>query len=322
MASDTTGSTKKSGEGRSTPAVVHSVLEDPYDSLRCGRWHRAAETVEVGPARLNLIDRNRREEAAHRELGSCQAAMEERDKLLRLLQRGFLPPRLPQIEGVGLAARYLPMDASTGGDFYDVFPLENGSWGIMLGDVCGKGAAAASTAALARYTVRVAALAELEPAAALELLNQALLTVDSDVDSRFCTAIFAHLEICRPMVSLRVAAAGHPPVFVLRSDGTLEAHGPTGPLLGVLDLVMIDEQVINLCPGDACVAYTDGATDVRHDGDTFGDARLAELVSSCRSMSAEAIASQVERVVVGFQRGDMRDDFALVVLAIPPRDVR
>ena len=183
----------------------------------------------------------------------CQPALTERDELLRLLQRGLLPPQLPQIGGVDLAARYLPMGAGTGGDFYDVFPLQNGSWEIMLGDVCGKGAAAASTAALARYTIRVAALTEREPAPALELLNHALLTVDPDVECRFCTAIFAHLDLCGPVASLRAAVAGHPPILVLRSDGTLEAHGPTGPLLGVLDPVVIDEQVIHLWPGEACV---------------------------------------------------------------------
>lgn len=291
MASPTsTGFRGMSGEGGSTPAEVHPVLEVPLNPLGCGMF--------------------------------CQVALTERDELSRLLQRGLLPPQLPEIEGVDLAARYLPMGAGTGGDFYDVFPLENGSWGIMLGDVCGKGAAAASTAALARYTIRVAALTEREPAPALELLNQALLTVEPDVECRFCTAIFAHLDVCGPVASLRAAVAGHPPILVLRSDGTLEAHGPTGPLLGVLDPVVIDEQVIDLWPGDACVVYTDGATDVRHDRDTFGDARLAEVVSSCRSMSAEAIASQVERAVVSFQRGDMRDDLALVVLAVPPQDLR
>ena len=271
---------------------------------------------------LDITDRKRQQEAAAREAAVRQAALEERDELLQLLERGLLPPQLPHIEGVDLAARYLPMGAGIGGDFYDVFPLDKGKWGIILGDVCGKGASAASTTALARYTIRAAALMGREPAPALELLNRALLTVEPDVENRFCTAVFAQLDVCERAVRLRVAVAGHPPILVLREDATVEAHGPTGPLLGVLDRVAIDERLIDLGPGDACVVYTDGATDVRHDRDTFWDARLAEVVSSCRSMSAEGIASQVERAVVGFQGGDMRDDFALVVLAVPPQVLR
>jgi phosphoserine phosphatase RsbU/P len=268
---------------------------------------------------LDITDRKHQQEAARHEVAARQAALEERDELVRLVQRTVLPPQLPQIDGVDLAARYLPMGAGIGGDFYDVFPVGTGTWGIMLGDVCGKGAAAASTTALTRYTLRAAALAGRGPAPALELLNQALLTVERDAERRICTAIFAELYASRPALCLRAAVAGHPPILVLREDGALEAHGPTGPLLGVLEPVVMEERLIDLRPGDACVLYTDGATDVRHGRETFGDARLAEVVSSCRSMSAEAIASQVEGAVVGFQRGDLRDDFALVVLAIPPQ---
>jgi serine phosphatase RsbU (regulator of sigma subunit) len=142
-----------------------------------------------------------------------------------------------------------------------------------------------------------------------------------DGESRFCTAIFAHVDANGSFVRLRTAIAGHPPILVLRSDGTLEPQGPTGPLLGVLENVAIGERVVDLRPGDACVLYTDGATDVRHGRDTFGDSRLADVVSSCRSMSAEAIAAQIENAVVSFQQGDMRDDLALVVLAVPPQDL-
>ncbi len=82
---------------------------------------------------VDITDRKREQEAARHEMAVRLAALEERDELLRLLQRGLLPPQLPSIEGVDLAARYLPMGAGIGGDFYDVFPLTNGTWGIMLG---------------------------------------------------------------------------------------------------------------------------------------------------------------------------------------------
>jgi phosphoserine phosphatase RsbU/P len=118
-------------------------------------------------------------------------------------------------------------------------------------------------------------------------------------------------------VQIDAAVAGHPPLLVLRADGTLEAHGPTGHLVGMFDEIVAGELDLALGAGDLCVFHTDGATDVRRDGEVFGDDRLADVVRGCRGMSAAGVARSIELAVVDFQRGQIGDDLALVVVRVP-----
>ena len=115
-----------------------------------------------------------------------------RTEVAQTLQRSLLPPHLPSIAGLELAQRYHSMgDVEVGGDFFDVFPAGDGRWGVVMGDVCGKGVGAAALTALARYTVRAGAI-EGEPAGVLRLLNRAIL--DAEVGERFCTLAHAKVE--------------------------------------------------------------------------------------------------------------------------------
>ena len=115
-----------------------------------------------------------------------------RTEVAQTLQRSLLPPHLPRIPGLELAQRYHSMgDVEVGGDFFDVFPSGDGRWGVVMGDVCGKGVAAAALTALSRYTVRAGAI-EGDPAAVLRLLNRAIL--DAEVGERFCTLAHAKIE--------------------------------------------------------------------------------------------------------------------------------
>jgi serine phosphatase RsbU (regulator of sigma subunit) len=148
-------------------------------------------------------------------------------------------------------------------------------------------------------------------------LNTALVA-DRSGDPRFCTAVLARVRPRPAQARVRMAMAGHPPVLILRNDGRVDQVGPTGPLLGVFPDVRIRTVDVALGPGDVCVLYTDGATDVRHDGRTFGEAGLLEVVAGCRGLPAAAIATSIVDAVLGFQRGDVRDDLALVVLHVPP----
>ncbi|MFD1271002.1 PP2C family protein-serine/threonine phosphatase [Streptomyces kaempferi] len=96
--------------------------------------------------------------------------------------------------GLDVAAHYHVASADeVGGDFYDLFPLSAGTWGFFLGDVCGKGAAAAAVTSLARYTLRAAAVYNPDPAAVLTNLNTVLNHEYHDQDPRFCTVIFGLL---------------------------------------------------------------------------------------------------------------------------------
>lgn len=236
----------------------------------------------------------------------------ERAELVETLRRSLLPPSLPRIPGVDLEVLYRPGQFELSGDFYDVFPLTEG-WGAVIGDVCGKGAAAAALTALARHTVRAAAMMCEEPAEVLEVLNQALL---DDGDNRFCTAIHLRLAPVDDALEVRVVSGGHPPALVRRASGEVTEVSAHGRLIGVFDRVDAVETTVDLDPGDLLVLYTDGVPEARTRGQVFGEQRLREtLASPVASTPAGAVAA-VEAALAAFAPDGLGDDVAL--LAIQP----
>jgi sigma-B regulation protein RsbU (phosphoserine phosphatase) len=150
----------------------------------------------------------------------------ERAELARTLQESLLPPRLPEIPGLRVAARYVAggTGAEVLGDFYDVFPSVRTSWGLVVGDVCGKGVPAAKSTALARYTLRAEAHRHGRPSLILAALNQALLDWLTD-DPRFLSAIYATVRPTPAGASVQVSSAGHPLALVRRGDGRVQTFG-------------------------------------------------------------------------------------------------
>ncbi|MDT7579299.1 MAG: phosphoserine phosphatase RsbU/P, partial [Pseudonocardiales bacterium] len=125
--------------------------------------------------RTTVVDARDRRAYEQELLRARQEADLERDRLARLtvtLQRTLLPPTLPTVPGLEVAAHYhVASSDEVGGDFYDMFRLDDGRWGLFIGDVCGKGAGAAVVTSLARYTLRAAAVHDPDPAAVLTALN-------------------------------------------------------------------------------------------------------------------------------------------------------
>ena len=173
----------------------------------------------------------------------------EKSYTARILQQSLLPPRLPRIPGYEVAATYRPAGEGNevGGDFYDVFNTAVLGWALVMGDVCGKGPEAAELTALARYTVRTAAMSQHKPSDILETLNEAILRQRSD--SRFCTIAYALLEPVRDGARLDVCCGGHPLPLVLRADGSVETAGKPGLLLGVFPEPQLSDQRVDLRPG-------------------------------------------------------------------------
>jgi PAS domain S-box-containing protein len=235
---------------------------------------------------------------------------EERDQVARTLQRSLLPAELPHIPGVELAGRYLAA-GEIGGDFYDCFPTRGGDWALVIGDVCGKGAEAASLTALARYTLRAAAQHTRRPRVVLRELNRALLR--QHLDYRFCTVLYAAVMAREDRVSVCVATGGHPLPFVLRSGGRVETAGSPGMLLGIVEKPDVTEQQLELAPGDALVLFTDGVSEATPDDRAVGPTRLEALLGGCAGIDAAAIAEAVERDAVAAQGGRVRDDVAVLV---------
>jgi phosphoserine phosphatase RsbU/P len=220
------------------------------------------------------------------------------------------------VPGLELAGRYLAAGAGNevGGDFYDCFATGDGEWALVIGDVCGKGAEAATLTALARYTIRAAAQHTRRPQKVLAELNEALLR--QQLGYRFCTVLYASLTPRAGGVSVRVAIGGHPLPLVVRAGGAVETVGSPGSLLGILDDPEITEGAVELGPGDALVLVTDGVTEATAADRARGPGRLVALLGRSAGAGAAAIAEAVERDAVDAQGGAARDDVAVVVARV------
>jgi PAS domain S-box-containing protein len=237
-----------------------------------------------------------------------------RSHIATTLQRSLLPPRLPIVPGVTIAARFRAAGETSevGGDFYDVFGVGDG-WMVVVGDVTGKGPTAATITSLARYTMRTAAMYERSPSAVLARLNAALA---ADPDRRqICTAVCARIEPAEDGTRVALARGGHPAPYLISAAGGAEAVGTPGPLLGAFDGGDWEESHFVVGVGDALVFYTDGVTDTRgEDGEVFGEERLSELLDAAGALDADEVASRIDDALQAFEHGDQRDDVALLVL--------
>jgi PAS domain S-box-containing protein len=240
----------------------------------------------------------------------------ERAYIARTLQQSLLPAELPEIPGIEAAARFRPTGEGNevGGDFYDMFESGGRGWTVVMGDVCGKGPDAAAVTALARYTLRAAAMRERLPSRSLRLLNEALLRQRDD--RRFCTVAYAYLEAHDGGVRIGVASGGHPLPLLLHPDGTVEDIGEPGTLLGVLPDPNLEDRSLVLSPGDALVFYTDGVIEGRGASVTFDEDSLRALLVECAGAGADAIAARVEDAALSAQDGNPRDDIAVLVLRV------
>ncbi|MDQ1445017.1 MAG: hypothetical protein QOI20_1481 [Acidimicrobiaceae bacterium] len=239
----------------------------------------------------------------------------------RTLQRSLLPSTEPAIPGLDVAAVYHPVSESeVGGDFFDVFAVGPGKWGVVIGDVCGKGVPAASLTALARYTVRAVGVGNDSPAAVLLRLNQAVL--DEGMDDRFCTIAYLVVEPGEGQAKVTLACGGHPLPYLVDRAGDLRTVGRPGGGIGMFPDPDLIDTVHVLNPGESLVLYTDGVLEARSpDGefapDLFVEA-LGKAAAAGDGADAKALAQAVESAVLAFEGGTARDDMAVLVLRVPP----
>jgi phosphoserine phosphatase RsbU/P len=297
-------------DGRRLPALVSSAV----------RPGPAGEPSLVLTTVFDAADRRSYERELLRARREAEASEARARLLAQTLQESLIPPAPPEIPFLDVAAAYRPAGRGdeVGGDFYDVFETRRGDWVVVLGDVCGKGARAAAVTALARYTVRAAAVRTRRPRAVLSALNDALLTQSPEL---FCTAVYGRVRChgdadCR----LTVASGGHP--LPLRTTPSTDPQrvGRPGSLLGVLSAPTLHDTTVDLRPGDTVTMFTDGVTEARRGSELFGDDRLHAVLAAHRSDPAAAVAAAVVDEVLAFQAGVARDDIAVVVLRVPPRD--
>ncbi|BCY11466.1 histidine kinase [Actinoplanes sp. L3-i22] len=270
--------------------------------------------------RTTVFDARERRAYEQELLHARREADAERERLRGLiagLQHSLLPDMLLAPPGMRAAAYYHMASADRiGGDFYDLFPLDGGRWGFFLGDVCGKGLAAAATTAAARYTLRTAAAYEPAPAAVLAHLNTVLRQgYDSD-SHRHCTVVFGTLVPTAGGCSITIAGGGHPAPMLLRADGTVEAQPTTGgTLIGSLRTPRIVTRTLDLAPGDTLILYSDGLLEA-HAGpspERYGEEALQAFLAGLAPTTAPAAVDALTGLLTTL--GHIDDDVALMALS-------
>ena len=250
---------------------------------------------------------------------------ERRVAVARALQASLLPPELSEVPGAEVAALFHPAGSGVdvGGDFYDLFPVDDSRWVLMIGDVSGSGPAAAALTAQVRHGARVAARAGLDPASVVSAVNA---TLDETTGSEwFCTMVYAELVPHRDGIDLQVICAGHVPPVVVRS-GAVEQLECQAPLLGVMPSATFAADRLRLAPGHALVMVTDGATEARRHGERgseafFGEDRVLEVIAKAADGDAQRLVDAIAGAVMAHAGGQLDDDLAVVALRALPGPV-
>ena len=272
--------------------------------------------------RTTVVDARDRRAYEQELLRARQEADLERDRLARLavtLQRTLLPPALPTVPGLEAAAHYhVASPDQVGGDFYDLFRLDDGRWGLFVGDVCGKGAGAAVVTSLARYTLRAAAVHDPDPAAVLAVLNAALRRERLDVAHGFCSVVAGLITPDAGGWDVVLASGGHPPPVLVRADGTVAFRTMEGgQVLGVLADAASTSVTLRLDPGDTLLLYTDGLTEARTGrGSRYDEQPLCEFLTALAPTTASDVVAAVRTLLDGFGDG-LDDDTAVLALGVP-----
>lgn len=245
-------------------------------------------------------------------------------EMAEALQASLLPPRPPTVPGLDLAVRYRAAGGGgmVGGDFFDIFPMPDGEWVIVIGDVSGRGPRAAALTALARYTLRAAAVGAPSPSAALRVLNDVVrreLESAYEGDERFLTAAYLTVSPSIGGLAVRIACGGHPVPLARRVSGEVDVIRCEGELIGAFDAHEALDEAVELRPGEVLVLVTDGVLEARNGGEEFGEERLRAVVASAGDGPAAQLADAIEEAVLGHVGGlTPDDDVAIVVVRLPP----
>jgi GAF domain-containing protein/anti-sigma regulatory factor (Ser/Thr protein kinase)/PAS domain-containing protein len=223
------------------------------------------------------------------------------------LQQSVLPGRLPEVERLDVAVRYLPgrNELEVGGDWYDLIDLGHNRVGVVVGDVVGKGVIAASAMAQLRNALRVYALDGLKPASVLGRLGELARTVGTP----FATVAYLVIDYERGIC--RYASAGHPPALHLREGWPpVFLEGGRSTPIGIGLDTRSRQASIELEPGDLLLLYTDGLVESRTLTLTEGMDRLVEAVES----SPDELDDLLDHVGRQLAVDTRQDDVAMVAV--------
>jgi serine phosphatase RsbU (regulator of sigma subunit) len=236
---------------------------------------------------------------------------EQERHIAETLQQALLAERLPEVEGLELAALYEPAAGSqVGGDFYSAWPLADGRLALLVGDVSGKGVEAAGVTAMVRYMAEALSAHCADPADLVGELNELLCL--RMADGSLVTLVLAVID--QGADELHWCVAGHPPPVILAADGGYRRLDDPDPPCGIFPGIAFRAGVAPFRPGDALVLYTDGVIEARRAGREFGEEALHDvLVGAARDAPAE-LARAAYAAVRDWCGGRLGDDVAIAVV--------
>src|SRR4029077_15921781 len=265
---------------------------------------QAAISIQNASALESLLERER----VNRDL-----------KLAEQVQKKFLPQVVPTVQGYEFFAHYQPT-YEVGGDYYDFVPLPDDRMAFAIGDVAGKGVAAALMMAKFSGDTRYCILTEDAPAPTATRLNSLLCA--AGIEDKFITLALCVLDA--PARKLTLTSAGHTPVIIRRADGRAEEVGQevSGLPLGIMEDSVYQEAEVQLNLGDVVVIYSDGVTDARSPGEELYDFqtnhRLLKRVAQS-SGGPVAVGRAILQDIREFSaEHSQADDITLLVVGPPP----
>jgi sigma-B regulation protein RsbU (phosphoserine phosphatase) len=263
-----------------------------------------------GRGTQNLVLRN--------QLGTALKSLDREFQAVGEIQRSLLPENLPVIRGFELAAHY-QTSARAGGDYYDFFQLDDGSWGLFIADVSGHGTPAAVLMAITHAIAHAQPGKHTPPATLLAYLNDRL----AKAYTRGGTFVTAFYLVLNPVTRvLTYARAGHNPPRLVRKDKVISVEVEGGLPLGIMESQCYQQCTVQMEPGDMLLLYTDGITEAmtpKQSGgqprELFSVDRLDELLMQCHISTAGECIEKVRNAVVKYSGSSVpTDDQTLIAI--------
>ena len=248
------------------------------------------------------------------DLAQAQRSRMERElDLARRVQASLLPGELPDIADFDLAGAWRSA-TEVAGDFYDIFPLVDGRWGLVIADVAGKGAPAALCMTMIYSLIRTTAKFSKGPAEVVTEVNRSLAA--QMPGETFVTLLYGILDPANHTVTFTNAGHNRPIIKRAPPSENVETLQLAGLPIGLFDELSLTDVTISLNPGDVLVTYTDGLTEsFDADDEMFGEDRLLQLIRACPASSAQGILDRILAEVTAFEDGTPQsDDITLLIV--------
>jgi phosphoserine phosphatase RsbU/P len=299
---------------RTLPVVVMtawSSVELAVEAMREG----SGDFIQKPWDNLQLLAVLRRQlaigETMRREASIVRARERENHEALEI-QRRLMPRTLPKIDGLQLASWWQPA-REVGGDYFDVWRLNQDRLAICMADVVGKGMPAALLMANLQAAVKSLAAPDLQPADLCQQLNR---LISENVEAgKYITFFYGVLDLKERR--LEYVNAAHCVPLLVSSNGASRRLTEGGFAIGMFSTSRYVAENVTFASGDRLALFTDGVSETRdQEDDEFGEQRLLDLMLANRSLSATELQETIEREILAFGGGELGDDATLLVLAI------